>query len=109
MSTAKIDQEQIEGSIVNSVTGPGVDNSDPKNPIITIPEDVATEDWVNQQGFLKTEADPKGVASMAFSGTTTKTLTVTLNDGTTRTATFADMNTIYNAISASSLATGTST
>src|SRR5690606_2914470 len=109
MSTIKIDQEQIDGQIVNSVTGPGVNNSDPKNPIIGIPEGVATEDWVNQQGFLVTEADPKGVASIAFSGTTTKTLTITLNDGTTRTATFADMNTIYNAITAQTLVTGTST
>ena len=109
MSTAKIDQEQIDGVIVNSVTGPGVDNTDPKNPIITTPAGTATQTWVNQQGFLKTEADPKGVASIAFSGTTTKTLTVTLNDGTTRTATFADMNTIYTAITAGQLTAGTDT
>jgi len=108
MSTVKIDQEQIDGQIVNSVTGPGVNNSDPKNPIIGTPPGVATEEWVNQQGFLTTEADPKGVASISFTGSTTKTLTITLNDGTTRTATFADMNTIYNAITAQSLATGTS-
>lgn len=109
MSTIKIDQDQIDGQIVNSVTGPGVNNSDPKNPVIGTAPGVATESWVNQQGFLTTEADPKGVGSIAFSGTTTKTLTITLNDGTTRTATFADLNTTYTAITAQQLTAGTDT
>lgn len=109
MSTIKIDQEQIDGTIVNTITGNHVNNTDPKNPTLDLPTDIATESWTNAQGFIKTEADPKGVLSIAFSGTTTKTLTVTLNDGTTRTATFADMNTVYNAITAATLAAGTST
>lgn len=109
MSTVKIDQEQIEGNIVNSVTGNGVDNSDPKNPVINIPPNIATQDWVNEQGFLTNEADPKGVASIAFSGTTTKTLTITLNDGTTKTSSFADLNTTYTSITAAQLAAGTDT
>ncbi|WCM42412.1 hypothetical protein MG290_01710 [Flavobacterium sp. CBA20B-1] len=109
MSTQKIDQEQIDGNLVNSITGNYIDNTDPKNPQSTLPANVATESYVNSQGFLKTEADPKGVASIAFSGTTTKTLTITLNDGNTVTGTFSDMNTVYNAISAASLAAGTST
>lgn len=109
MSTAKIDQEQIDGNIVNSVTGNYIDNTDPKNPTSTLPNNVATETYVNSQGFLKTEADPKGVQSLVITGTTTKTVTITLNDGTIISDTFADMNTVYNAITAQSLATGTST
>jgi len=109
MSTAKIDQEQIDGNIVNSVTGNYIDNTDPKNPKTTLPNDIATEAYVNSQGFLKTEADPKGVQSLVITGSTTKTVTITLNDGTIISDTFADMNTVYNAITAQSLATGTST
>jgi len=108
MSTAKIDQEQIDGNIVNSVTGNYIDNTDPKNPKTTLPNDIATEAYVNSQGFLKTEADPKGVQSLVITGTTTKTMTITLNDGTVISDSFADMNTVYNAITAQSLATGTS-
>lgn len=48
-------------------------------------------------GVLFAETDPKGVKGIAFSGTTTKTLTITLNDNTTQTASFSDLNTTYTA------------
>lgn len=51
----------------------------------------------------------KDVASMAFSGTTTKTLTTTFVDGTTTTATFTDLNTTYPGLTAALLAAGTDT
>ena len=38
------------------------------------------------------EADPKGVQSIAVTGTTTKTITVTLRDNTTTTAQFTDIS-----------------
>lgn len=111
MSTIKIDQDQIDGQIVNSVTGVGVNNTDPKNPIINIPSlaGFATEVWVNNQGFLTTEVDPWGVQSQEVTGTTTKTLKTTLRNGTVISASWADTNTTYNAITASDLTTGTST
>lgn len=34
MDTVKIDQEQIAGTIVNSINGIQVDNTDPKNPVL---------------------------------------------------------------------------
>lgn len=34
MDTVKIDQEQIDGTIVNSINGIQVDNTDPKNPVL---------------------------------------------------------------------------
>lgn len=110
MSTIKIDQDQIEGQIVNSVTGTGVNNTDPKNPIINIPSlaGYATEVWVNNQGFLTAEADPWGVQTQEVTGTTTKTLKTTLRNGTIITATWADTNTTYNSMTAADLTTGTS-
>jgi hypothetical protein len=51
----------------------------------------------------------KKVASIAFSGTTVKTLTVTFTDGTTTTATFTDLNTTYQAMTAALLTAGTDT
>ena len=67
--------------------------------------------WGNHAsaGYLTAETDPKGVGSAAFSGTTTKTLTITRNDGTTTTASFSDTNTTYSAMSLSELNTGTAT
>lgn len=51
----------------------------------------------------------KKVASIAFSGTATKTLTITFQDGTTTTATFTDLNTTYQAMTAALLNAGTDT
>ena len=34
MDTPKIDQEQIAGTIVNTINGVQVDNTDPKNPVL---------------------------------------------------------------------------
>lgn len=111
MSTIKIDQDQIDGQIVNSVTGTGVNNADPKNPIVNIPSlaGYATEVWVNNQAFLTAEADPWGVQSQEVTGTTTKTLKTTLRNGTIISATWADTNTTYNSMTAQDLTTGTST
>lgn len=51
--------------------------------------------WGNHasQGYLKTftESDPYGISSIAFSGTSTKTITVTLRNSTTKTANFTDI------------------
>ena len=105
--TQKINQKQIGGNIVNSVTGPGVNNSDPRNPIIGIAPGVATETWVNSQGFLKTESDPWGAQSMVVTGTTTKNLTLTLRNGTTISAAWADQDTTYGAITTQDLNNGT--
>ncbi|ODS87313.1 MAG: hypothetical protein ABS44_11900 [Chryseobacterium sp. SCN 40-13] len=51
----------------------------------------------------------KKVASIAFSGTTTKTLTITFTDGTTVSSTFTDLNTTYPALTEALLNAGTST
>lgn len=92
-----IKQSQILGSIVNTVTGTGVNNTDPKNPVINLPDlsAYATKLWVQQQNYLTEEDDPTGVASLVFSGTTTKTLTITLNNGTQISNTFDDLNSTY--------------
>lgn len=55
------------------------------------------------------EISDKQIASIAFSGTTTKTLTITLENGQTITSTFTDLNTTYNALTAALLNAGTST
>lgn len=39
----KIDQDQISGTIVNSVTGSAVNNNDPKNPVINLPNNIFAE------------------------------------------------------------------
>ena len=44
--TSKISQEQIDGNIVNSVAGPSVNQTDPKNP--TIPEIPSVVDVANK-------------------------------------------------------------
>ena len=87
----RIRQEQIEGNIVQSITGTGVNNADPKNPVIDL-----------------SALQNKVVTSIAFSGTTTKTLTITFADGTTTTSTFTDANTTYTALTAALLTAGTS-
>lgn len=51
----------------------------------------------------------KKLASIAFSGTTTKTLTVNFTDGTSTTATFNDLNTSYGAMTDALLTAGTDT
>lgn len=86
----KIKQSQIEGVIVNSVTGTGVVNTDPKNPVINIPPGVK-------------------VNALNVTGTTTKTITLTMSDTTTVTGTFTDLNTTYPELTAAMLTAGTST
>lgn len=53
--------------------------------------------YIDTSVFLTSEADPKGVSSVSVSGTTTKTITITLNDATTVTGNFSDLNTTYTA------------
>lgn len=107
--TKKINQKQVDGNIVNSITGSYIDNADPKNPKSTLPLNVATETYVNSQGFLKTESDPWGADTIVVTGTSTKNLTMTLRNGVQISASWVDLNTTYNAITAQSLATATST
>lgn len=83
----KIKQSQILGNIVQSVTGDGVNNTDPKNPVIS----------------------QKTVTGIAFSGTSNKTLTITFSDASTIQATFTDLNTTYSGMTAGDLTTGTNT
>lgn len=59
--------------------------------------------------YLTSEVDPKGVSSIAFSGTSTKTLTITLRDSSTITGTFTDIDTTYGSILPADLTTGTDT
>lgn len=105
MSTTKIDQDQIEGQIVNSVSGNGVNNNDPKNPIINIPDlaGYATQIWVNSQGFLTEEADPFGIQSQEVTGSSTKTLKTVLRNGTVISASWVDENTTYTGLTLSDL------
>lgn len=50
-NTSKIDQEQIAGVIVNSVTGPSVNSTDPKNVIIPeIPSVDSVNNKANKDG-----------------------------------------------------------
>lgn len=105
----KINQKQVDGNIVNSVSGTYIDNTDPKNPKSTVPANVATETYVNSQGFLKNESDPWGADSLVVSGTTTKNLTLTLRNGVQISASWADLNTTYNFMTSGDLATGTDT
>jgi hypothetical protein len=51
----------------------------------------ALRTYINSQGFLKTETDPKRIVSIAVTGTGTKTITATLADATTVTTTFTDL------------------
>lgn len=87
----KVKQSQIQGPIVQSVTGTGVDNTDPLNPVVTVPPEAVT------------------VESVSVTGTTTKTLTITFSDESTISATFTDLNTTYSSMTAQQLETGTST
>lgn len=57
--------------------------------------------------FLTHETDPKGVASFEFSGTDTKTLTITLRDGSTVTGQFNDKDTTYAQGTLADLQSGT--
>lgn len=88
----KIRQEQVEGNIVQSVTGTGVNNADPKNPVIDL------------SGLQN-----KVVTGVSFTGTTTKTMTITFADGTSIANTFTDLNTTYTALTAALLNAGNST
>lgn len=49
MATKKFQKRQIVPRIVNSVTGSAVDNTDPENPIINIPEDGVDKTYVHEQ------------------------------------------------------------
>lgn len=53
--------------------------------------------YVDTSVFLTSETDPKGVSAVSVSGTATKTITITLNDATTVTGNFSDLNTTYTA------------
>jgi len=53
--------------------------------------------YVDTSVFLTSEEDPKGVSAVSVSGTTNKTITITLNDSTTVTGNFSDLNTTYTA------------
>lgn len=64
--------------------------------------------FIDTSSFLTEETDPKGVEGISVSGGATKTITITLRDGSTVTGDFADNNTTYSNMSASELNTGTS-
>ena len=53
--------------------------------------------YIDTSAFLTAEVDPKGVSAVSISGTATKTITITLNDSTTVTGNFSDLNTTYTA------------
>ncbi|MFA7448824.1 MAG: hypothetical protein WCY77_10330 [Weeksellaceae bacterium] len=84
----KIKQAQIEGQIVNSVVGTGVDNTDPKNPIIN---------------------HTPTIVSVEITGTTTKTVKINFSDSTSISGQFTDLNTEYDLITESQLSVGTDT
>lgn len=72
-------------------------------------------DWDPLAGFIDTsifltqENDPKGVASIAVTGTDTKTISITLRDNTVITGTFTDLNTTYTQGTLAQLNAGTDT
>jgi len=84
-------QAQVEGQLVNSVTGTGVDNTDPKNPVINL-----------------SALQNKVVTNIGFSGTGSKTLTITFQDGSTLQSSFIDLDTTYSTLTAALLNAGTS-
>lgn len=62
--------------------------------------------YIDTSAFLTSEVDPKGVSAVSVSGTTTKTITITLNDSTTVTGNFSDLNTTYTVGTQGDLTTG---
>lgn len=64
---------------------------------------------IDTSAFLTAETDPKGVKSVAVTGTGTKTITITLRDDTVITGTFTDDNTTYATGTLELLNTGTET
>lgn len=62
--------------------------------------------YIDTSAFLTSEVDPKGVSAVSVSGTTTKTITITLNDATTVTGNFSDLNTTYTVGTQGDLTTG---
>lgn len=53
--------------------------------------------FIDTSAFLTEETDPKGVKSVAVSGTDNKTITITLRDDSTITGSFTDKDTLYTA------------
>lgn len=51
--------------------------------------------YIDTSVFLTSEVDPKGVSAVSVSGTTNKTITITLNDSTIVTGNFSDLDTTY--------------
>lgn len=51
--------------------------------------------FIDTSSFLTEETDPKGVEGIAISGGNTKTITITLRDGSTVSGNFTDNNTTY--------------
>jgi hypothetical protein len=64
---------------------------------------------IDTSKFLTAEMDPTGVKSIAVTGTTTKTIEVTLNNDSKVSANFTDLNTTYTAGTTADLTTGTGT
>lgn len=65
--------------------------------------------FIDTSQFLTEEEDPKGVKSIEITGTTTKTITITLRDDTKVTGTFADLNTTYATGTKAQIDAGTDT
>lgn len=102
----------VEGDIpalsIPKVTGLQtiLDNKQPLNGNLTAIAGLSGTGLVRKTGvnafaldtnvYLTAETDPKGVASAAFSGGATKTLTITLRDSSTVTANFSDIDTTYS-------------
>ena len=64
---------------------------------------------IDTSAFLTEETDPKGVDAIAITGTTNKTITITLRDGSTITGNFTDNDTTYAKGTLVELNAGTST
>lgn len=65
--------------------------------------------FIDTSIFLTEETDPKGVASLEITGTSTKTVKIKLRDGTEVTGTFTDLNTTYQTGTPAQLSAGTDT
>lgn len=100
-STTFTDNSGAGGGVqsVNSGTNVNVDNTDPLNPIVNVPnigEDNVQADWNEtdntSDSFIlnKPTIEDTEVTSINFTGTTTKTLTLNQSNGNNLTATFTD-------------------
>lgn len=65
--------------------------------------------FIDTSQFLTEEVDPKGVKSIAITGTATKTIAITLRDDTVISGAFTDLNTTYATGTKAQIDAGTDT